>query len=234
MPSIPTSLDLTPLDMLVLRDFVRFSVLAFDQVARRYHGLGLAKRRLSILSDRDFIQPWEKDLIRGGRVYSATERGAKIARIGLHVATPKLDHLRHDLTVVDLADYLIEHEPGAAFRTEREVGRVLGTDSRRGRDFLRDPRHGNGHRPDGLLLVNGKCIAIELEHSQKSFDRYSRTCRWFAANPGIDSVRWYVDDDRTIELIRRANLENGFAEDLDVFYLPFPPGVVMRDWRALS
>jgi hypothetical protein len=218
--------DLAPPDILVLRDLVRFGVLANDQIERRYGYSVLATARLLRLVEAGLVEAWSS-LIQDTDVYSATPAGAGVARCGLRPTRPSLQHLRHDVAVVDLADYILEHEPWADFRTEREVARVLRAGS--------SPTHRWGlkaysHKPDGLLLTDGKRLAIELEHTDKGELRYAEICRWFALSVRVDGIRWYVDDPKTLDRVRRVNEQHGYAQDVDVTYAPFPPGVVVRRW----
>ena len=127
---------------------------------------------------------------------------------------------------MDLADYLLEHEQGAEWKTEREVGRVLRAIGpvMRARGLPKERRH----TPDGLLLTGGKRLAIELEHSDKGDQRYVRICRWFALELRLDGVRWYVDNPKIIARILKVNRQHGFDRDIDVTVEPFPPGVVVR------
>jgi hypothetical protein len=129
--------------------------------------------------------------------------------------------------VVDLADYILEHEPRAEFRTEREVARVLRPGGHMERSWGLKVY---GHKPDGLVLSDGKRLAIELEHTDKGDLRYAEICRWFALTVRIDGIRWYVDNPKTLDRIRRVNEQHGYAQDVDVTYAPFPPGVAVRPW----
>jgi hypothetical protein len=227
MPRRLTLRDLQPLDILVLRDLVRFGILTGDQIQRRYHDSSLAHARLDLLVPSGFVERWSP-LVKETTVFSATGLGAHAARCGLRPTRPSLEHLRHDIAVVDLADYLLGHEPEAEWHTEREVGRIL-----RGSDPLTRRRgfpRGFGHRPDGLLVADGTRLAIELEHRDKGDLRYARIFRWFALTVRVDGVRWYVDDDRIIARLRRVSAQHGFAADVDFTYSPFPPGVVIRPW----
>jgi hypothetical protein len=221
-----TRRDLEPRDIIVLRDLVRFGVLANDQIERRYGDLSRATARLPGLVESGFVETWSP-LIQDTAVYSASAQGAGVARAGLRTTRPSIQHLRHDLAVVDLADFILAHEPDADFRTEREVGRVLRGDSPPARHW--GPKT-YGHKPDGLLLTDGKRLAIELEHTDKGDLRYAEICRWFALSVRVDGIRWYVDDPKTLARIRRVNEQHGFAQDIDVTYAPFPPGVVVRRW----
>ena len=107
------------------------------------------------------------------------------------------------------------------------MGRVLRGGSPRTRNW--GPRT-YAHKPDGLLLTDGKRLAIELEHTDKGDLRYAEICRWFALSVRVDGICWYVDDPKIMARIRRVNEQHGYAQDVDVTYAPFPPGVVVRRW----
>lgn len=225
----PISLrELIQEDYLVLQDLVRFGALAEDQINRRYGDPILTTLRLPLLDAGGFIEPWEV-LVCGTQIFSATPYGARAAKCGLHSAKPSMQDLRHDIAVVDLADYLLAHEPGAEWRTEREASSVVPGTVRRTRS--RGIDNGPGHRPDGLLLQSGNVLAVELEHSMKSDESYTRICHWFARTPRVDGVRWYVDDPKIGDRIARVNRQHGFDNDVDVTIKPFPPGVALRPWR---
>ncbi len=222
-----TRRDLQPRDLTVLRDLVRFGALANDQIERRYDDdPAHARARLPELVASGFVEAWSP-LIQDTAVYSATAAAAGVTGCGLRATRPSLQHLRHDLAVVDLADFILAHEPDSEFRTEREVGRLLRGDRAPSRTW--GPRT-YGHKPDGLLLRLGKRLAIELEHTDKGDLRYADICRWFALSVGVDAIRWYVDNPKTAARIRRVNEQHGYANDVDVSYAPFPPGVVVRGW----
>ena len=75
-----------------------------------------------------------------------------------------------------------------------------------------------------------KASPFSVEHTDKGDLRYAEICRWFALSVRVDGIRWYVDDPKIIARIRRVNEQHGYAQDVDVTYAPFPPGVVVRRW----
>ncbi len=227
MPHLITLRDLHPLDIVVVRDLVRFGVLADDQIARRYGTAAVAAERLALLEAGGFINKPRADVIHGASIYSASRYGGIVARCGLSATPPSEGHLAHDVAVVDLADYLLARDPHADWKTEREVGRVLRAigPKMRARGLPKERRH----TPDGLLLSTGKCLAIELEHTDKGEQRYIGICRWFALELRLDGVHWYVDNPKIIARINKANRQHGFDRDIDVKVEPFPPGVVVRN-----
>ncbi len=226
MAHVITLRDLHPLDILVLRDLVRFGVLADDQIQRRYGHTAISTDRLALLESGGFINKPRANVIQGTVIYTATRYGTVITRCGLSWRTPLEGHLAHDIAVVDLADYLLEHDPDAEWKAEREVGRVLRAigPAMRSRGLPKERRH----TPDGLLLTGGKRLAIELEHSDKGEQRYVGICRWFAREVRLDGVRWYVDNPKIIARILKVNRQHGFDRDVDVTVEAFPPGVVVR------
>lgn len=216
-----------PLDIVVLRDLVRFGVLADDQIERRYRDKTLAADRLALLHAGGFLNRPRADVVQGASIYTATPYGTAFARCGLGWRMPLEGHLAHDIAVVDLADYLLRQDPAADWKTEREVGRILRRigPAMRGRGLPKERRH----TPDGLLFSGGQRLAIELEHSDKGEQRYIGICRWFALELRLDGMRWYVDNPKIIARIVRVNHQHGFDRDLDVKVEPFPPGVVVRN-----
>ena len=226
MPRVVTLRDLHPLDILVLRDLVRFGVLADDQIKRRYGDAAMSTDRLTLLETGGFVNKPRTDVVQSTVIYTASRYGTGIAQCGLGWRIPLEGHLAHDIAVVDLADYLLDQHPSAEWRTEREIGRALRAigPAMRARGLPKERRH----TPDGLLLSGGKRLAIELEHSDKGEQRYIGICRWFARELRLDGVRWYVDNPKIIARILKANRQHGFDRDVDVKVEPFPPGVVVR------
>ena len=223
MPRLMTPGELDAHDLVVLRDLVRFGVLAADQIARRYGDPSLAAIRIPFLHDGRVILKW-RDTLDGEHVYSPTSLGKHISKVEVDPLTTNERHLAHDVAVVDLADYLLTHNPDLEWRTERELRRVLDAIAPARQHIPGD----NRHRPDGLLLGRGERVAIELEHSDKFEERYTHISRWFATEYRLDRVRWYVDQPRIVRRLRQINDQHGFARDIALEIEPFPPGVVIR------
>ena len=215
--------DLDPRDFFVLLEVIRYGVMAADQIKRRYATMKVGAVRLKGLVTNGLIyrRPEQLD---GSPTYSVTEFGFNLARWGLNRRKTNPGHVAHDVALVDLADYLEEHEPGATWRAESQISAVL-AQAADGAAIAPPERR---HKPDGLLLVGGKLIAIELEHTPKSEWEYAQICRWFAAEPRIHGVRWYVDNTRTDALVRKVNSQHGFERDIPVTQLWLPHGVVVR------
>src|SRR5207247_4968884 len=67
--------DLHPLDILVLRDLVRFGVLANDHIQRRYGNTAISTDRLVLLESRGFINKPRAEVIQNTVIYTATRYG---------------------------------------------------------------------------------------------------------------------------------------------------------------
>jgi hypothetical protein len=202
--------------------------MADDQLARRYPDPEFAGERLLRLCRDGVISRWW-DPLEDSRVYSPT-RLARIT-VGLRNVRPHTtfrSHLAHDVAVVDLADTLLASDPALQWVTEDELwGFLEGVAPHPGR-LPGDTRH----RPDGLLLSGSERVAIELEHTDKSEHRYMRISSWFVREWRVDRVRWFVDNDRARERLRRVNANHGFDLDMKIEIEAFPPGVRVRQMRG--
>ena len=215
--------DLELHDILVLRDLVRFGVLANDQIDRRYGDAARASGQTATAGRRRPGRAWSP-LIEDTAVYSATAAGAR--RRALRPA--------RDPTVTRAsAPRHRRRRPGRLHPGARAKCRL----AHRARSSPRAPWRSAARAPTGdpnptatsptaCCSTDGKCLAIELEHTDKGDLRYAEICRWFALTVRVDGIRWYVDDPKTMARIRRVNEQHGFAQDVDVTYAPFPPGVV--------
>lgn len=219
----PVSHTLTPADVSVLRRTVRFGCAADYQTLRYYSSPATARRRLAQMRRDGLLERREEALV-GAIIYQPTQAGVRAARCGLHYAAPRPGHLAHDVALADLADYLERTEPHARWFTEREIPRLL-LEAANG---VKVPRPFRNHTPDGILLLDGRRIAVELEHSLKSEGAYTDICRWFAQEVRIDAIRWYVDNPRIVKLVRRVNQQHALDNDIEVKFFDFPPGVVVR------
>ena len=80
MPHLMTHSELDSQDLVVLRDLVRFGVLAADQIARRYGDPSLAALRIPFLHDGRVILRW-RDTLDGAHVYSPTNLGKHLSHV---------------------------------------------------------------------------------------------------------------------------------------------------------
>lgn len=86
----------------------------------------------------------------------------------------------HHITVLEVFQRLIETHPNAEVTSERELiaekcGNGIGK---------------NGHISDGLMMLEDKTIAVEVELSKKSKGRLKKIIEQYLTNSDIDEV-WY-------------------------------------------
>jgi hypothetical protein len=183
--------QLTPRDLSILRDVVRFGALTVDQIGRRHFGSVLtAYGRLKALVDAGYLRG-ERVFYHRPAAYIATRAGAEAAGTNLPPARTAVAQLRHHLLVADLAEWLLDGHPRADWVTEREL-------RARAMSGARDTRSGRlvggvPHVPDGCLVhPDGRHVAIELECSPKWGNRYGVVLRFYADGE-YDAVRWFVE-----------------------------------------
>jgi hypothetical protein len=220
-------LILTEHDRAVLGDLVRFGALTRDQIARRWFGSRprAATLRLTALATAGYVRR-TPPVIAGTDVYTATRRGTFKADVGLGPVEIDFDHLRHDLAVADLADWLLEREPDTEWVTEREL-RAAALDAARLDGSGRLGR-GAGHIPDGLLVTPKSRTAIELERTAKRPLAYDRIFRWYAAAVQFDGVRWFVVGRALLAYLTQLVERYGLASTVSVE--PLPAAVRILPW----
>jgi len=211
-------------DQVVLNDLLRFGALTFEQIARRYDLRGHRQLPpLERLKDLGYLKK-QPDWFSNTQFYAATDRARRVLRSRLEVVIPKPNSLPHDLTVVNLADWLLEQYPGSTWESERELMCGPRQPNQWGR-AERDP-----HRPDGVLVTNGLRTGIELELDWKNYEKYARICRWFAARVEFAALRWFVQGDLLLDRIPRIVEAHALGPDLDIYVDPIPVEVEVLAW----
>jgi hypothetical protein len=203
-------MQLTPRDLSILRDVVRFGALTVEQIGRRHLSSVLtAYGRLKALADSGYVRG-ERVFYRRPVAYVASRAGALAAGTDLPPARAAPSMLRHHLLVADLADCLAGTNIGAVWLTERELRTELmsrARDRRTGRLVGGVP-----HVPDGcLVLPDRRRVAIELECSPKWGNRYGVVLRFYAGGE-YDAMRWFVEGaslrKRLTDLVERELLDD--------------------------
>ncbi len=99
--------------------------------------------------------------------------------------------------MVDLSEFLLAREQGGTWRTEREL-RV---------DWYADRARGIEHHrlPDGMIIIDGRRVAVELELSEKRSRDYEALGDAYLEELilGMHGVWWFVSTDRIAEQLRR-------------------------------
>jgi hypothetical protein len=183
---------LTSRDLEMLAWIARHGVVTADQLATRFFGrdsgsvgYGAAYRRLRKLrglgllrSDRTFYQ--EPSVLR------VTAHGAHLADAGVGPARLVLAEVRHTLALVDLLEGLLAKYPGSTATTERELRVERRIALARG-----ERRPLTGRMPDGVLVLKGKRIGLELDLTSKRSNDLERIVAAYQSEQ-YDAVWWYV------------------------------------------
>lgn len=175
----PPRWRITERDLAIVGEVLRWQQLTTAQIGRWFFASPrTASNRVAVLLRLGLLKtidiPW-----RAPALVTATPKGARArADLGLRPRASEPGRLLHDLTVVQIAAWMLDQDPRAGWITERELLRDELT-------AARDPdgrlRRGPGRRPDGVLVrANHRQEAVEIELSPKR-DRteYDRKLSWY-------------------------------------------------------
>lgn len=214
----------TERDLAIVGEVLRWGQLTTRQIARWYFDSPrTATNRIGVLLDLGYLTtidiPW-----RAPAIVTATPKGAR-ARADLSLPPRQYapGRLLHDLTVVEVAAWLMEQDLKAGWITEREL---LRDELSRARDQDGRLRRGPGRRPDGVLVrASGRSEAVEVELTPKH-DRteYDRKLTWYLGQLDYRLVHWFVPS----FALRERILKVAYGLQLDdlVRVAPLPPGLL--------
>jgi hypothetical protein len=141
---------ITDRDLAIVGEVLRWQQLTTNQIARWFFSSPrTATNRIAILLELGYLKtidiPW-----RASALVTATAEGARArADLGLRPRASQPGRLLHDLTVVQVAAWMLDQDPQAGWITERELLRDELTEAR---DPAGRLRRGPGRRPDGVLV----------------------------------------------------------------------------------
>lgn len=222
LPHPDISHRITDRDLEILGEVLRWGQLTTRQIARWFFDSPrTATNRLSVLLTMGYLRPipipWHAPTI-----LTATP---KTARARADLEFPAKPHapgrLLHDLTVVEIAAWLLDQDPLATWITEREM---LRDQLREARDLGGRLRRGPGRRPDGVLVrANSQREAVELELTPKR-DRteYDRKLRWYVAEVDYAKVHWFAPSAALRSRLLRVAYQHDVRDFMHVS--PLPPG----------
>jgi len=157
----------TERDLAILGEVLRWGQLTTRQIGRWFFDSPrTATNRIGVLLELGYLRtidiPW-----RAPAIVTATP---KAARARADLSLPPKPHapgrLLHDLTVVEVAAWLMAQDLAAGWITEREL---LRDELSRARDQDGRLRRGPGRRPDGVLVrASGRSEALEVEHDSEA------------------------------------------------------------------
>jgi hypothetical protein len=132
----------------------------------RWERAGWAKGRALLVGEPVFV--W------------LTRRGQTLAGVDYSVWRPNPGMLAHIAAVTDVRLHVLDRHPGADWVCERELHRELaGTPGGRRR-----------HRPDGLVVIDGREVAVEVELTLKRRGRIEQIMTELVARYG--SVTYFA------------------------------------------
>jgi hypothetical protein len=157
---------ITPRDLAIVGETLRWQQLTTHQIAQWFFSSPrTASNRIAVLLEMGYLKtidiPW-----RASALVTATAKGARArSDLGLRPRASEPGRLLHDLTVIQVAAWMLEQDPQAGWITERELLRDELT-------AARDPAgrlcRGPGRRPDGVLVrANHRQEAVEVELTPK-------------------------------------------------------------------
>jgi hypothetical protein len=138
---------------------------------------------------------------------------------------------------VEVAAWLLDQDPRAAWITERELLREELTAAR---DLDGRLRRGPGRRPDGVLVRStGRKEAIEIELTPKR-DRteYDRKLGWYLGQTHYQRVLWFVPSfslrERLNRVVRYLHMDNVVRVEPLPSGQKYPPGITPDRRRGLQ
>lgn len=137
-----------------------------------------------------------------------TRRGQHVVGVDYKLWRPKPGRLAHVAAVTDVRLYVERRRPEAEWICERELAR---------QDRLEERGRGL-HRPDAVVLVQDREVAVEVELTQKQHLRSERIMRELAAR--YEGV-WYFAADGARQAVETVAKRIG-SERVQVLPLPKP------------
>ncbi len=194
----------TERDLAIVGEVLRWQQLTASQIARWFFASPrTASNRITVLVQLGYLRtidiPW-----RASALVTATAKGAR-ARMDLQLRPRASEpgRLLHDLTVVEIAEWLLDQDPQAGWITEREL---LRDELTAARDRAGRLRLGPGRRPHGVLArANQRQEAVEVELTPKR-DRteYDRKLDWYQGQTYYQRVHWFAPSSSLRDRLRRV------------------------------
>src|SRR5438874_10314215 len=220
---------ITPRDLAIVSEVLRWQQLTTHQIARWFFSSPrTASNRIAVLLRLGYLKtidiPW-----RASALVTATAKGARArADLGLRPRASEPGRLLHDLTVVQVAAWMLDQDPQAGWITEREL---LRDELSAARDPAGRLRRGPGRRPDGVLVrANYRQEAVEIELTPKR-DRteYDRKLSWYLGQAHYQRVHWFAPSFSLRERLCRVVDQLQLDDFVKVAALPpgldYPPGI---------
>ena len=155
-------------DKEIINTVARFRLMLGRQikVLCGFSGERACDRRLKILINEGYLI--RERLIYGvAGIYTVTAKARKDFDLHLTVSKIRLDQIKHDISVVDTAIYLINTEKITLsdIKTEKELRHEQGFSKIR------------GHEPDFIYKKDGEINCVEVELSLKAKDKFIKNIK---------------------------------------------------------
>lgn len=192
-------MQLTKRDLEILYWINRMRYVTVNQVAKKFKiGIWYTYKRLKKLCDDEYLYSLRIFRNKPG-VYICTQKGAEIS--GSNLWAPKhyvnLANYEHDLKVVDLS---IELERQGEWISMRELRQDSKTDM----------------IPDGVLIKDGKKIAVEVELTKKSERNLKKKMGYYKRSIDYDEIWYFVSSRVVYDAVEKAAKEMDYVK---IFYL---------------
>jgi hypothetical protein len=192
-------MQLTKRDLEILYWINRMRYVTVNQVAKKFKiGIWYTYKRLKKLCDDEYLYSLRIFRNKPG-VYICTKKGAEIS--GSNLWAPKhyvnLANYEHDLKVVDLS---IELERQGEWISMRELRQDSKTDM----------------IPDGVLIKDGKKIAVEVELTKKSEKNLKKKMSYYKRSIDYDEIWYFVSSRVVYDAVEKAAKEMDYVK---IFYL---------------
>ncbi len=197
--------------MLTPRDIEILGWLAEQYAGRQDHlerllGCGdrQARRVIARLRAHNLVRV-DRLLVKEPAWVTPTTRGLALTGSGFRVWKPNLTLLGHTAAVNDVRLHIQSRSPGSVWISERELAREQGI---------------SGHLPDGVVTLDGRAVAIEVELTLKSQRRLRAILDDLART--YDTFLYFAEPSPRKHLIELA--ASGRWPGLGVRELPTPGG----------
>jgi hypothetical protein len=202
--------QITERDLKILCFLTRYGAATAEQVRREFFcgSVKAAYRRLRALQGRGMVRG-ERVFYEMPGVYRVTERGARLAGVGLPPPRRDLPRLHHTLEVLELSWRIRSRDGVVEWVAEREI--------RRDKLAARRERHtgrmtagtGAGRTPDGIaILKSTEEVAVELELSFKRAAGYRSIFSDYEAQVAsgeVDGIWFYVASPKALQRVRELS-----------------------------
>ena len=232
----PPQWQITPRDLAIFGEVLRWQQLTTRQIARWFFDSPrTATNRIAVLLTLGYLRtidlPWRAPVL----VTATPKAGRARSDLGLKARASQPGRLLHDLTVVEVAAWLLEEDLRASWITEREL---LRDQLEQARDPAGRLRQGPSRRPDGVLVrSSGQEEAVEVELTPKR-DRteYDRKLGWYLGQLHYTRVHWFAPSPALRDRLIRVAQDLRMEDIVTVSPLPsgqtYPPGVRPDRYRG--